>query len=191
MHRQTLLSLIQNYRKHYPAETETIDRLVSFIQANANCFDRQLASGHITGSAWLVNHTGAAVLFTHHRKLNRWLQLGGHADNCSDVLAVAMREAYEESGLKAIRPVSEEIFDIDIHLIPERKQEKAHYHYDIRFALQVVGSEKYQVSDESHALSWVPISDLALLTVEESMARMKQKWLAVQVDWQSSDPFKN
>lgn len=178
MHRQALLCLIQNYRGCYPAETETINRLVSFIKANSKCFDRHLESGHITGSAWLVNKNGSAVLMTHHRKLNRWLQLGGHAESCSDIKAVAMREAYEESGLKEIKVISEEIFDIDIHLIPERKHEKAHYHYDIRFALQSVGSESYTVSEESKALSWVSIADLASITVEESIIRMKRKWLS-------------
>ncbi len=177
MHRKSILSLIQNYCIHYAAETETTDRFVSFIKTNPDCFKRQLEIGHITGSAWLVNKAGSGVLLTHHRKLNRWLQLGGHAEGSSDVLSVAMREAYEESGLNEIRAVSQNIFDIDIHPIPERKDEKAHYHYDVRFAFQSVGSEEYTVSDESHALSWVPILDLENKTEDESMIRMKEKWL--------------
>ncbi len=178
MHRKPLLSLIQNYRIQHAAETATIDRFVSFIEANHDCFSRQLEIGHITGSAWLVNNNGSAVLLTHHRKLNRWLQLGGHAEGCSDIRSVAMREAYEESGLKEIRAISEEIFDLDIHRIPERRDEKAHDHYDVRFALRAVGSEEWSVSDESHSLDWVPVLDLARKTEDESLIRMKEKWLA-------------
>jgi len=178
MHRKPLLSLLQVYRVQHPEEAETIGRLALFIKTNPRCFDRQLEIGHITGSAWLVNRRGLSVLLTHHRKLNRWLQLGGHADNCSDIKSVAMREACEESGLKEITVISEAIFDIDIHSIPERGDEKAHKHYDVRFTFQVTGSEAYSVSDESHDLCWVQISDLENKTEDESLIRMKKKWLA-------------
>lgn len=178
MHRKPLLSLIQNYRTRHQSEAETINRLVSFIQANRNCFDRQLEMGHITGSAWLINRDESAVLLTHHRKLDKWLQLGGHAEGCADLRAVAMREAYEESGLKEIRVISEEIFDIDIHAIPEKENEKAHEHYDIRFVFQSVGPEKWSLSEESYALSWVSILDLEQKTKDASIIRMKKKWLS-------------
>ena len=112
---------------------------------------------------------------THHRKLNRWLQLGGHSDGDHEQLRVACREAAEESGL-AVVPVATALFDIDIHPIPARRGDPAHLHYDARFALRVVGNEGYRLSDESHALSWVRIDDLATVTIEPSMLRMAQKW---------------
>ncbi|MEE9367717.1 MAG: NUDIX hydrolase [Pontiella sp.] len=177
MHRAPLLQLLNSYRTNWPAETETADRLIGFVESNTDCFERALSIGHITGSAWVVNKAGMHVLLTHHRKLNMWLQLGGHVDGNPDVLEAAMREALEESGLTNLKPVSPEIFDIDIHLIPERKNESAHYHHDIRFTFQVAGSEDYVVSDESHDLAWVEISHLSEVTTEESMLRMAAKWL--------------
>lgn len=177
MHRNLLLSLITDYQQKYPEESETLSCLTTFIQKNSNCFDRALAIGHLTGSAWLINSDQTKVLLTHHRKLNRWLQLGGHADGEPDLLTVALQEAFEESGLEAIVPIKKEIFDIDIHLIPERKEEPAHRHYDIRFALQSLGSEVFQVSEESHDLSWIPIAALEKKTDEVSILRMKEKWL--------------
>lgn len=179
MHRTSILQQLRTYRDQWPDEVDMTDRLIDFVEAHANCFDRSLSMGHITGSSWLVNCTGTHVLLTHHRKLNMWLQLGGHVDGNPDVLEAAMREAREESGLQDLKPIMPQIFDIDIHLIPERKSEPAHFHYDLRYALQTSGSEAYVVSDESHDLAWVEIAQLNKVTHEESMLRMARKWLAL------------
>jgi 8-oxo-dGTP pyrophosphatase MutT (NUDIX family) len=154
-----------------------IERFVTFVETNAACFDRSLPAGHVTGSAWLVNRSGSHVLLTHHRKLDLWIQLGGHADGNPDIFGVALQEAREESGIDAIEPVSKDIFDIDIHTIPPRKNEPEHLHYDVRFALRTLGSEAYIVSDESHDLEWVEIARLQEKTADKTMLRMAEKWL--------------
>jgi 8-oxo-dGTP pyrophosphatase MutT (NUDIX family) len=123
-----------------------------------------------------VNATGCEVLLTHHRKLDRWLQLGGHADGDGDVLGVAMKEAEEESGLTDFSHVGHGIFDIDIHLIPERKGEPAHFHYDVRYVLRANGCLDFTVSEESHDLRWVKLDGVKTLTSEPSMMRMVAKW---------------
>ena len=146
-----------------------------FVEQNEDCFDRALTRGHVTGSAWLVDRTGTRVLLTHHRKLNRWLQPGGHADGNSDIAQVAMREAEEESGIKALSLVSKDLFDIDIHLIPEAADVPAHYHYDCRFLVRCEGDETFTVSEESHDLAWVPMDRITEFTSEESVLRMKRK----------------
>ena len=105
MHRRNLLERLRVYRKTYPAELLLIDRFVDFVEGNADCFVRSNLEGHVTGSAWLVSPDGKKVLLTHHKKLGRWLQLGGHADGESDVLLVSQRETEEESGL-IVEPVS-------------------------------------------------------------------------------------
>ncbi|MEC4677993.1 MAG: NUDIX hydrolase [Nitrospirota bacterium] len=178
MHRNALLSLLEVYKNKHPEETETLHSFMHFVQENVNCFERSLAKGHVTGSAWLVNRDHSKILLTHHRKLNKWLQLGGHADGESNIGAVALREAYEESGLKSIVPLSEEIFDIDIHRIPENPKEEAHFHYDVRFALEAQVCEKVTVSLESYDLSWISILGLHKQSDETSMLRMRQKWLS-------------
>ncbi|MHC4994797.1 MAG: NUDIX hydrolase [Planctomycetota bacterium] len=177
MHRQPTLDLLTDYRARYPRETEAVERYTDFVRTHTDCFDRSLAVGHVTGSAWLVNGAGTHVLLTHHRKLGRWLQLGGHADGDNDPLRVAMREASEESGLRGIEPVDTALFDLDIHAIPARGDEPEHSHYDLRFALRARGAEDFTVSDESHDLAWVRIDDLASMTDERSMLRMAAKWI--------------
>lgn len=176
MSTKQLINLLQDYRQCYPEESSTISRYTDFVVNHNDCFERTRLAGHITGSAWLVNTAGTHVLLTHHRKLNRWLQLGGHADGHTNALEVALKEAREESGIEQIRPVSESLFDIDIHKIPARENEPAHFHYDARFALQTIENDDFTVSDESHALQWVKISALEELTDENSMLRMAEKW---------------
>ncbi len=148
---------------------------IRFVEAHADCLLRTCAPGHLTGSAWAVNAERWRTLLTHHRKLDKWLQLGGHADGDGDLLAVAEREAREESGLTSVRAVSAEIFDVDRHWIPERKGEPGHYHYDLRFMLVADLHEPLAVSSESKDLAWVPLEQVTRLNPEESMARMVRK----------------
>jgi 8-oxo-dGTP pyrophosphatase MutT (NUDIX family) len=175
--RRTLLEQLENYRQRYPDESSTVERFRAFIEAHPDCFERSLAVGHLTGSAWLVNRSASHVLLTYHRKLDLWVQLGGHADGNPDLLAVALQEAREESGIAGIKPVAQAIFDLDIHRIPARGAEPAHDHYDVRFALQVTESENFEISAESHDLAWIKIRRLAEKTQEPSMLRMARKWL--------------
>jgi len=155
------------------------EALRQFVVTHANCFDRSLRIGHITGSAWIVDRGRTHALLTHHRKLNKWLQLGGHADGDPDILRVALREAREESNLDAIRPVSEDIFDVDIHVIPARGAEPEHLHYDVRFLLEADRGAPLTVSEESRSLAWAPIDEIGRLNPEESMARMVAKTRAI------------
>ncbi len=175
MHRERVTKILADYRGRHPDESSTIERFAAFVASEPRCFERDCWNGHVTGSAWVVNAAGTHVLLTHHRKLNRWLQLGGHSEGDNDPLRVACREAAEESGL-AVQVVSEELFDVDIHPIPARRGDPAHLHYDARFALRAVGDERFRVSDESHALRWVAIDELATVTTEPSMLRMARKW---------------
>lgn len=174
-----LLQLLDNYASRYPEESETVERFRRFVEENEDCFERSLQQGHITGSAWIIDEAGRRTLLTHHAKLNLWLQTGGHADGNTDALAVARLEAEEESGLQTLDTVSSEIFDLDIHPIPERPNEPAHFHYDVRFLLRNTGDEQYIVSEESHDLAWVAMDKLEDYTTEHSMLRMRDKALAL------------
>lgn len=177
MHRNQLLEKLKLYEIDNPKERETRKRFEDFILSNPNCFDRSLKFGHITGSAWLINKAMNKSLLTHHKKLNKWLQLGGHSDGDPDTLRVAIREAEEESGIVGIVPLSNHIFDLDIHLIPARKDEPEHFHYDVRFLLQTTGVEDYKLSDESNDLAWKSINELKNLELDFSVNNMIKKWI--------------
>ncbi len=176
MNRTALITLLQNYCPTASEEIIFKKDMLAFIKSNSYCFERTLESGHVTASCWLVNKDNSEALLTHHMKLDRWFQLGGHCDGETDVLGVAIKEAQEESGINAIEPVSSDIFDIDIHLIPENKREKAHYHYDVRFLLRVTSDEQTAVSHESKELRWISKELSQLPSHEPSMVRMFTKW---------------
>lgn len=174
MRRDSIIKLLQKYVAS-EIEIEYKRKMLKFIQSHENCFDRSLEVGHMTASAWLVNASNSKALLMHHAKLGQWFQLGGHCDGNSDLLAVALKEACEESGIMQIHAISEEIFDIDVHLIPKNKKENAHYHYDVRFLLQAT-SEILIPNRESKELRWVESKE-ALPTSNPSVIRMFNKWI--------------
>ena len=173
MHRNKLLRLLERYGRRYPDEPAP-RRFRRFVERQPRCFDRDCwDDGHVTGSAAVLNADASAMLLTRHAKLGKWLQLGGHADGETDPLAVACREAGEESGL-AVAPLSADAIDVDIHGIPRRGVEPAHLHYDVRFVLQAAPGPVV-ANHESTALRWVPWADVPTVTREESILRLAAK----------------
>ncbi|MBK7951328.1 MAG: NUDIX hydrolase [Deltaproteobacteria bacterium] len=182
-----MIALLRRYALRHPGEDATTNRVLALLEAEPRCFERDaFHPGHITASAWIVSRESRAVLLTHHRKLDRWLQLGGHTDGEVDVLASALREAREESGLGDFGVIPGEggpvVLDVDVHAIPARGDEPAHEHHDIRFLLETsehAPLERQQA--ESKALRWFPAAGIEARFSEESLARMARKaarWLA-------------
>src|ERR1700733_12486747 len=117
MHRMNLISLLSTYTPMSEEERVHKQTILTFVEQHATCFERSHKDGHITASAFLLNKHETHALLMHHKKLNMWVQVGGHCDGNSDVLAVALQEAQEESGIMHIVPVFPTIFDIDVHTI--------------------------------------------------------------------------
>lgn len=159
------------------------------LDEHERCFFRDCFPGHITSSAWILSKETGAALLTHHRKLERWLQLGGHADGESDVLASALREAEEESGLRGFAVVPSlghsEILDIDIHDIPARASEPPHQHFDVRFLFEVSEAQPIRHQEhESKEVRWFSGEEVEIRCDEESLLRMARK----AQDWRCRRP---
>lgn len=173
-----LLTLLERYQPTQE-EAEFKKRMIDFFKRYSDCFERSLQIGHFTASAWLLNKKGDKALLMHHMKLDQWFQVGGHCDGEKNVLAVALKEAQEESGIDAIEPVSTEIFDIDIHTIPANKKEQEHDHYDVRFLLRVTSDQEVVQNRESKELRWIGKDPSELPTDSRSVVRMFEKWRAL------------
>lgn len=197
MHRRPLLDALEAYALRYPDEQAVAARIRGLVAGHADCFLRSCLPGHVTGSAWVASHDFRHCLLVHHRKLDRWLQPGGHADGESDVAAVALREAREESGLDALElaPHVDELgrllpLDIDVHVIPARYDaagellEPAHEHHDVRYLVWGDAGWAPQASVESHDARWFACAELPTVTRERSVLRMLEK----AERWRSSRP---
>lgn len=172
MHIKKALSL---YRLHNPGEKTLVENFFSLLESAPRCFYKDFYKGHFTGSALVADTTLTKVVMIHHKKLGKWVQLGGHADGNPDLLAVALKEVREESGLHSFTRVYANIFDLDIHRIPETEYEPEHYHYDVRYLLLNRGEEVITNSEESYNVKWIPLDVIDRYTREESICKMLDK----------------
>jgi 8-oxo-dGTP pyrophosphatase MutT (NUDIX family) len=175
-----LLDDVRAYRPLDERERAMRERLVAFLERyGMAAFERATAAGHVTASAWVVDPARRAAVLLHHRKLERWLQLGGHVDGDPDVRSAALREAREESGLRTLRPIVEDIYDIDVHRIPARGSEPEHDHYDLRFAFEADPREPLVRNVESHDVRWITLGELEQYAIDDSVRRLAAKTAAL------------
>lgn len=166
---------LHDYRLRYPEEAEVINQFEEFLAEVDNPLDRNTLPGHLTACVWIRSFDHTKVLLVDHKKLGKWVQLGGHIDPGEDPLEAAGREAREESGLESLRLVSPDIYDLSIHQFPAIGDMPAHRHYDIRFLFEADGDELPINSPESHAVHWIKREDLPQYTSEESVIRLSNK----------------
>jgi 8-oxo-dGTP pyrophosphatase MutT (NUDIX family) len=171
-----LSDLFESYKPFTLEDIQIKSNFINFLLNGDDCFLREnRLGGHITCSAWVLEESLRKVLLTHHKKLGKWLQLGGHADGEKDVLRVALKEAIEESGIEEISPYTSAILDLDIHTISENKDIPEHLHYDVRFAL-IAHSMEFKITKESLDLAWVDINKIDQYNVDNSVLKIRDKW---------------
>ena len=178
-----LMDKMLAYHAGTPEEEAARVRILGHLRSGGALFDRHRWNGHLTGSAFLLDSAGARLLLIHHRKLDRWLQPGGHGEISEiDPLAVAMREATEETGVTGLTifPGYPDPFDLDVHTIPARPDEPAHEHLDIRYVLAVPEDAVIRVDlAEVRAARWFSLEEAAGLP-DVSVARVARKLLGTR-----------
>ena len=189
------MRLADSLEEHVPLDTEEardLERIRDFVRRHADPFDRRIAEGHLTGSALVVSAGGDRVLLVHHRKLDRWLQPGGHADpGETSGETVALREAREETGIEglALHPEAPRPLDLDVHPIPARPGEPAHDHLDLRYLVVAPeGASAVRSAEETSDLRWLAWDELEALGLDPGLRRALRKVRAIMLRTRGGRP---
>jgi len=175
---QSARTAIGDYRPSDPRERGFQERMLELLASPAPTSRQQVVPGHLTASAFVLSPARDAVLLILHKKLQLWLQPGGHIEpDDVSLLAAARREVAEEVGLVLPESAEGAVFDLDIHLIPARKDEPAHEHFDVRFCFHSP-TLVFATNDEVVDARWAPLTKIDQLTTDESVLRVVRKLLA-------------
>ena len=176
---QTTLHLLQQLKSDFEEEQLFQKLTTDFVHRQPAFWLRSTLEGHLTGSAWILNPERDKALLIHHRTLDKWFQPGGHTEeNDQSLLDTARREATEETGVQGLKLLSEQLFDLDIHIIPQKGDIPAHLHYDLRFAFEAQSEELSGNFSEVKGLTWMPLDTLLRqLDSQQSLRRMAIKSL--------------
>lgn len=164
------------------SEQERIDRIVMLdaLQRAETPFLRENLILHFTASAWITNRTRDKVLMIYHNIYDSWAWTGGHADGERDLLAVALKEAREETGLTSLRPVNEELFSIETLTVNSHIKRGAfvpsHLHMNGTYLLEADENEPLTVKeDENSNVAWFPLEEAVRACTEPWMCPIYEK----------------
>lgn len=177
------MNWIEEIERYVPVdEQEKKDKeiILKCIKENDDILTRDNEVAHITSSGFIVNKNRDKVLMIHHNIYNSWGWTGGHADGDCDLLHVAVKEAKEETGIKNVVPITNDICCIDIlPVIAHIKRGKyvaSHLHLSIAYILEADEGEKLFVKeDENSGVKWIKISDIKNCTDEKHMLNVYNK----------------
>lgn len=168
-----MLARLRAYHPLDATEATHRQRMLALCEQPGDPLSRAaFAPGHFTASGFVLAPAGDALLLVHHKKLERWLQPGGHLEpGDRDIEQACRRELLEEVGLAGLALEHEGIFDLDIHRIPERRDEPAHRHFDVRFLFRAPSLELRHDSREVREARWFPLAEIDARLSDASVAR--------------------
>ena len=169
---------IENYRPFNEQEKRDKKVILDFIGANSDAFLRSNLIAHMTASAWIVNSLRTKTLLVYHRLFDSWSWTGGHADGEEDLLAVALREVREETGVKNPRPVSEDIYSVEVLTVDGHEKHgeyvPSHLHMNVTYLLEADESETLHICREEN-------SGVAWFSLEEALAASTEPWFVERI----------
>lgn len=171
MNREQLTVSIENYQPRNEQESRDKEVILAFLASAPDAFERENSLAHMTASAWVVNRERTKVLMVYHNIYNSWSWTGGHADGETDLLAVAMREVTEETGVKNVCPVTEEIYSLEALTVDGHEKRgryvSSHLHYNLTYLLEADESETPTAcEDENKGAAWFSLEDALKASVE-------------------------
>ncbi|MBR0138340.1 MAG: NUDIX hydrolase [Erysipelotrichaceae bacterium] len=168
-----LINDIERYKPYNQQEEADREIILNFLRNHEDIFLRENLVAHMTASSWVVNKTHDKILMAYHNLYDSWAWLGGHADGERELLKVALKEVREETSIKEVRPLSEEIFSLEILSVDghfKRGQYvPTHLHLNVTYLLEADDSQFiHNKEDENSAVGW--------LTPEEMMKKVSEPW---------------
>ena len=152
--------------------------ILDFLEKNQDAFSRENRIAHMTASAWIVNPERTKVLMVYHRIYDSWSWTGGHADGGKDLLAVALREAREETGLRKVRAVSEKIYSLEVLTVDGHEKRgsyvPSHLHLNVTYLLEADESEELRVCEEEN-------SGVRWFALDEALAASTEPWFVERI----------
>lgn len=183
----TRIATLRDELLHYvPADSLEVAHLAAIVAlleaADAGFTRSHFVPGHFTASLFILDPAGEHLLLHHHRRLDRWLQMGGHIEEGEAPADAALREGREESGLTDLALLRPGVFDLDVHAIPAGKGEPDHLHHDIRYVANTAMPDRLALDPgESVALRWVPLGEAEALMKEAASTRVIRKLAEMRV----------
>lgn len=171
---------IVNYQPYNEKECTDKELLLEYIDTYDNLYTRENNKAHFTASAWVVNKDRTKVLMAYHDIYQSWSWLGGHVDGEINFLEVAIKEVKEESGVENVRPISEEIYAIEVLPVPSHMKNGEpiayHHHLNITYLLEADEDETVQIKeDENSAVGWLTLEEAVTMPSEPEMILVYQK----------------
>ena len=173
-----IIQQIENYRPFNQQERQDRIRILDFLRNNEDAFERSNATAHMTASAWVINADASKVLMVYHRIYDSWSWTGGHADGERDLLALAIREVQEETGVQNVRPVTEDIYSLEVLTVDghEKRGEyvSSHLHMNVTYLLMADEKETLHICEaENSAVAWFGL--------EEALSASTEPWFVERI----------
>ena len=162
---------IKAYRPWNEQERQDQVLILEFLRKNSDAFYRTNLLAHMTASAWVVNPQRSKVLMVYHRLYDSWSWAGGHADGEEDLLAVALREVREETGVQRLRPVTEEIYSLEVLTVDGHEKHgryvPSHLHLNVTYLLEAEEDQPLRVCEaENSGVAWFSLADALYASTE-------------------------
>lgn len=178
MNRAGLTDAIRAYRPWNEQEAADREAILGFLAENEDAFVRTCPNAHMTASAWVVNRDRSKVLMVYHKIYDSWSWTGGHADGEEDLLFVAVREVKEETGVKTVTPVSDDIYSLEVLTVDGHEKRgryvSSHLHMNVTYLLEADETEELRVcEDENRGVSW--------FTLEGALEASTEPWFVQRI----------